>query len=75
MFRLFSSLRARLILLVLGGAIPALVLILYADWHHRRQVWEEARKGTLTLARTIANLQDNVIEEGRTLVSTLAQLP
>jgi len=75
MFRIFNSLRSRIMILILLGVIPFLVLFLYTHAHHRIDALEEARKDTLTLAKGIANLQECIMAEGRSLVHTLAQLP
>ena len=75
MLRFFGSLRARLMLLVLVAMVPGLALTLYSDTYQRRQALAEAQNYTLTLAKTVANLHDNVIEEGRSLVTILAQIP
>ena len=70
-----GSLRARLMLLVLVAMVPGLALTIYTDSYQRRQALAEVENYTLTLAKTVGNLHDNVIEEGRVMVTTLAHLP
>ncbi len=72
---LFSSLRFRLILLVLLAVLPPLGLILYTAAEQRRLATTEVQENTLRLARFAAADQDNLIEGARQLLITLARLP
>ena len=75
MFRkVFASLRARLILLVLLAVIPALGLILYSGAEQRRLAAENTRADALSLARLLAADHARFIEETRQLLLTLAHL-
>ncbi|HZD56030.1 MAG TPA: cache domain-containing protein [Anaerolineales bacterium] len=75
MFRkVFASLRARLILLVLLAVIPALGLILYSGAEQRRLAAENTRADALSLARLLAADHTRFIEETRQLLLTLAHL-
>lgn len=75
MFRkLFASLRARLILLVLLAVIPALGLILYTGAEQRRLAAENTRADALSLARLLAADHARIIEETRQLLLTLTHL-
>lgn len=57
----FSSLRARLLLLVLLAVIPALGLILYTAAEQRRAAAGEAQANALRLARSVSSGQDDLI--------------
>lgn len=72
---LFSSLRIRLIVLVLFAVLPALGLTSYADWKIRRLMEAQAQETTLRLARLAAGDLVQVIEGARQLLVGLAQLP
>lgn len=75
MFRkLFASLRARLILLVLLAVIPALGLILFTGAEQRRLAAENTRADALSLARLLAADHARIIEETRQLLLTLTHL-
>jgi signal transduction histidine kinase len=71
----FSGLRFRLQLLVLLAVLPALALSIYSGLQQRRHALQGARDQALTLARHASNQQDNLIEEVRSLLITLAQIP
>lgn len=75
MGRLFSSLRVRLIVLVLLSALPALGLALYTGLEQRRQAASAAQESALRLARLTANTQETLVDNTRPLLSTLAKLP
>ncbi|MBH8562074.1 PAS domain S-box protein [Nostoc sp. CENA67] len=70
-----STLRIRLVILVLLAVVPALGLILYTASEQRRTATAEAREQTLQLARLAANNQKQVVEATRQLLMILAQLP
>ncbi|MBU7587182.1 MAG: PAS domain S-box protein [Nostoc sp. TH1S01] len=70
-----STLRIRLVFLVLLAVVPALGLILHSASEQRRTATVEAQEQTLRLARLAANNQKQVIEGTRQLLMILAQLP
>jgi signal transduction histidine kinase len=70
-----SSLRARLLLLVLLAALPALALILYTDLEQRRLTARQAQEDALRLARLAAADQAQLIQGAHQLLTALAQLP
>ncbi|MBE9007300.1 response regulator [Fortiea sp. LEGE XX443] len=70
-----STLRTRLVLLVLLAIIPALGLILYTASEQRRTATAEAEQQTLRLARLVANNQKQVVDGTRQILMILAQLP
>ena len=72
--KLFASLRARLMLLVLLAVIPALGLILYTGAEQRRLAAENTRADALSLARLLAADHSRIIEETRQLLLTLTHL-
>lgn len=75
MTRFFSSLRVRLLIVVLLSALPALGLILYSGMEQRRLTAEEAKINALRLTRLAANNQEALIEGAHQLLLALSQLP
>lgn len=71
---LLSSLRTRLVLLVLLAVVPALGLILYTAAEQRRSATLEVQENTLRLVRLAANNQKQVVEASRQILTILAQL-
>jgi len=73
--RPFSSLRARLILLVLFALLPAMVILLYNAAENRDREAARVQADVLTLSRLAAGQQEQVIESARQVLISLAQLP
>lgn len=73
--KFLSSLRIRLVLLVLLAMVPALGLIFYTASEQRRTTIAEAEESTLRLVRLVANNHRVVVENTRQLLKLLAQLP
>jgi len=71
----FTSLRARLLLLLFLILLPVYSFILYAALEARQQAADNARRDALTLMRLVALEQKNFIEITRQQLLTLAQLP
>lgn len=71
----FSSLRARLVLLVLLAAVPAFGLMLYTGIEQHRAASAEALRDAERLARIAAGDQEEVIDDARRLLAALAHLP
>ena len=71
----FSSLRLRLLLLILLATIPAFGLILYTGLDQRRMAAAQAQREALRLVRRAASDHERLIEGGRQLLFGLAQLP
>ncbi len=71
----FSSLRVRLLLLVLLSVVPALGVVLYQAYEERRLEKAQAQEDALRLARIAAGEQERLIEGGRQFLDLLAQLP
>ena len=69
-----SSLRYRLLLLVLLAVLPALALILSTSWEQQRQAAVGAQEDALRLARLAASDHERLIEGARSLLTGLAQL-
>ena len=69
-----SSLRSRLLLLVLLALLPALVLILITAWEQRQLAAVDAQESALRLARVAASNQERLIEGARSLLIGLAQI-
>jgi PAS domain S-box-containing protein len=72
---LLSSLRFRLILLVLLAVLPALGLILRTNLEQRQWAVAEAQEEALQLARLAAVDQEQFIQSAQQLLAALAQLP
>ncbi len=71
----FSSLRARLLLLVLLAVLPVLGLILYTDLEQRKLAATQAQEDALRFARLAAADQAQLIQGMHQLLAALAQLP
>ena len=71
----FSSLRIRLLLLVLLAVIPALGLILYTGLEQRRSASVQAQEDALRVLNQSMMQQDFLIAGARQLLVTLAHLP
>jgi signal transduction histidine kinase len=71
----FSSLRARLLILVCLAVIPALGLILFTAADQRQVASEKAQADAQWLVQLIAADQERLIAETRQLLLTLAYLP
>jgi len=70
-----SSLRARLILLVLFALLPTLAFFLFSDLDERRAAAQQASQEALRLASVTAASQESVIVQVRGILITLANLP
>ena len=68
----FSSLRARLLILVFLVIIPSLALIIYIAGEQRLQGLAQARERTLKAAREAASQQQRSIDQARDFLSELA---
>ncbi len=75
MKRFFSSIRVRLLLLVLFAILPALALTLYTGLEQRRMAATQTQQEALILARSAADDQSHLIEAARQLLLILAHLP
>jgi hypothetical protein len=71
----FGSLRVRLVLLVLLGALPALGLTFYSGLEERQQARTEVRDQVLALARRVSERQKRYLASARQTLFTLCQLP
>lgn len=70
-----ASLRVRLMLLVLIGAIPALGFILYIGWSQRSFATKLMQDDALRVVRLAAMEQEQLVGGTRHLLMALAQLP
>ena len=71
----FSSLRIRLILLVLLAVVPSLGIILYTGLEQRRRAAIEVKAEALRLVRFVSIEEQQSVEGVRQLLFALAQLP
>jgi signal transduction histidine kinase len=70
----FSSLRARLLLLVLLAVIPALGLTLYTNLEERKLRKAQVQEHALRLSRIVSADHERLIENARKLLASLARL-
>jgi PAS domain S-box-containing protein len=71
----FGSLRVRLVLLVLLGALPALGLTFYSGLEDRRAAVYEVRSQVMGIARHASQMQRRYLAGARQTLFTLCQLP
>lgn len=71
----FSSLRARLLLLLLLALLPVYGFIAYSVLESRQQAAEHARENALWLTRLIASDQKSLMEVIRQQLQSLAHIP
>lgn len=71
----FSSLRVRLLLLVLVSVVPALGLIHYTASKQREEAAHDAQEDSLKLVRALSAEDERLIESGHQLLVALAKLP
>jgi len=70
-----TSLRSRLIFLILLAVVPAFGLILYSATKHRELTASQVKQNALVAARVIASEQDRVLENAHEFLVTLARVP
>ncbi|CAG1066157.1 putative signaling protein [uncultured bacterium] len=70
---LLSTLRARLIALVLLASLPALVLIIYTNVEQRRHDSAEARSEALSAIRRVSMEQMNLVQDTKIFLSVLGR--
>jgi signal transduction histidine kinase/HAMP domain-containing protein len=70
-----SSLRFRLLALVLAAVIPAFGVILYGAARHRNLIADQVQRNALAAARAIAVEQGRLFENAHQLLIVLARLP
>jgi diguanylate cyclase (GGDEF)-like protein len=71
----FSTLRARLLSLVLLAVLPAVAVIIDTGIEQRRSAVREAQENALRLVRLVARDHAHLIQEGRQLLTALAEIP
>ncbi|MGH2361129.1 MAG: sensor histidine kinase, partial [bacterium] len=70
-----SSLRVRLMLLVMAAAVPALLFVLFNFIEQRRETTADAYGNALRVARAVAADQDQLIESTRQFLTAMALHP
>jgi len=70
-----SSLRVRLLLLVLIAVIPALGLIYYNALRHREEAAHDAQQESLRLVQRLSAEHQQLIDSGHQLMMAVAKLP
>lgn len=71
----FSSLRVRLLLLVILASVPGLILTVYSAAEQRQNAEQEVMQTALRLVRLATANQDQLVEGARQLLVALAALP
>jgi diguanylate cyclase (GGDEF)-like protein len=71
----FSNLRARLLLLVLFAALPALAVIVGTAFEQRRYAARGVQEDARRIVRLAARDHGHLIHEGRQLLTALAEIP
>lgn len=72
---IFSTLRVRLLLLVLIAMLPAMGLILFSGLEQRREAAIDAQEDAMRLVRHAALDQERMIHGAAQLLTAIAQLP
>ena len=75
MSNIVTSLRSRLIFLILMAVVPAFGLILYSAAKHRELTASQVKQNALVAARVIASEHDRVLENAHEFLVTLARVP
>jgi signal transduction histidine kinase len=75
MKKLFSSLRSRLILLIVLTSLPGLILTLRASWEERRTAEQEIQSEVIHLAQLASVNQEIFIENVKAFLLTVSHLP
>jgi len=70
-----SSLRSRLILLIVTAMIPAFALIVDSAGKYRELTAEQVKQNVLIASRAVASEQDRVLENAHEFLVTLSRLP
>lgn len=71
----FGSIRKNLIFLVILAVLPALLILLYTGVEQRRFAVEKAKDNILLLTHAMAKTQEDITNNTRQTLSTLALLP
>jgi hypothetical protein len=71
----FSSLRVRLLILVIVAIVPCSGIIINTEMVHRSAAADHARTKALSLIRQVGNEQKNIIESTRNLLIALSEMP
>lgn len=74
MFRFVSSLRFRVLLIILFAILPALALFHYSNQEERRSEINRTKRDTLDIARIIALQEANLLDGARQLLKAISLL-
>ncbi len=75
MTRVFASLRARLVFLVLLAVIPAMCLVVNSATEQRRLITLRTQEDAIRVANSAARVQEQLIESTRQFLTAVAQFP
>ena len=72
---MFSTIRARLVWLVLFALLPALAIIVYDEIQFRRRIFHEIHREAVRVGAMAQERIESLIEETRAQLRTLARMP
>jgi len=72
---LFSSIRVKLIILLLFIIIPAIAITFYLGMIQREKARNSVSHDTIMIAKSIGDIQNSVIKKGKDILFTLSQIP
>ena len=75
MLKFASSLRSRLILLILMAVVPAFGLLYYSAAEHQQLMAEQVKQNSLAAVRLIAAEHDRVLDNAHEFLVTLSRVP
>lgn len=71
----FSSLRARLMLLILLGTIPLLIMVIYIGFEERNHAEDNIKQAAKHIVTMAANEQRRLVRQTQQILSMLGQIP
>ena len=71
---MFSTIRARLIWLVLFALLPALAIIVYDEIQFRRRIFQEIHREAAKVGSLVQERTESLIEESRAQLRALARM-
>mgnify|MGYP001007755528 FL=1 len=75
MFKFFSTLRSRLILITILTAVPGILLLLQAGYKQRATSIQDAQEEVINLAKVAASVERLMVDNAKSCLLTIAHLP
>lgn len=75
MFKFFSTLRSRLILITILTAVPGILLLLQAGYKQRANSIQDAQEEVIHLAKVAASVERLMVDNAKSFLLTIAHLP